>query len=385
MTVTHGTGMTSDHQPHYAHNSAIHFTPRHGIYSRLLHCIILHYPHSTPSAIMPKICFVCSAVTLQYCGACKSTFYCSRACQKEDWNKYHKQICKLLNVGHGDMQVRTGNHTSLSIDIEKGRRKAVHGLLDEDGKRFFKLFEESTFEGSQAAAIKMKKIAERKTKHNQNCLLYLSFISLVNSDSEMLSWPNSPLLVLLQFVDPNILFGHSPLPEEVTPLHFFANLADPRDYSTHKNQLIFAKQLIKHGANVNALTRPEGTSPLHNACCGRVVTNLDFVELLLKKGADPNAQDHLGLTPLMYTTVYAPGAAKFLLNWPTTNASITTRSGVSFLARVRNSMKSLSDQIVAHPDDPHTIQDQFLLGQWREIEEMLVERGAVDTGITTLD
>ena len=48
---------------------------------------------------------------------------------------------------------------------------------------------------------------------------------------------------------------------------------------------------------------------------GGNVTNLDFVELLLETGADPNAQDHLGLTPLMCTIEVAPGAAKFLLNW----------------------------------------------------------------------
>jgi hypothetical protein len=45
------------------------------------------------------------------------------------------------------------------------------------------------------------------------------------------------------------------------------------------------------------------------------VTKLDFVELLLKEAADPNAQDHLGVTPLMCTTRNAPGSAKFRLNW----------------------------------------------------------------------
>jgi ankyrin repeat protein len=81
------------------------------------------------------------------------------------------------------------------------------------------------------------------------------------------------------------------------------------------------------------------------------VTNLDFIKLLLKKGADPNAQDHRGVTPLMSTAKFAPGAAKFLLNWPTTDANITTQSGGSFLARVRIDIKHFSDQI-ARTDNP---------------------------------
>jgi hypothetical protein len=56
-----------------------------------------------------------------------------------------------------------------------------------------------------------------------------------SSNSEMLSWPNnSTLLVLLQFVDPNVLSGtEGALLEEgatrVTPLHHLAELADPFD------------------------------------------------------------------------------------------------------------------------------------------------------------
>jgi hypothetical protein len=107
------------------------------------------------------------------------------------------------------------------------------------------------------------------------------------------------------------------------------------------------------------------------------VTNVDFVELLLEAGANPNAQDHWGNTPLTFTTPYAPGAAKFLLNWPTTDVNITTRSGESFLFRVRRTVKYFSDDCVL----PDRVQDQFTIQQWREIKEMLVERGAVDTGI----
>jgi hypothetical protein len=77
------------------------------------------------------------------------------------------------------------------------------------------------------------------------------------------------------------------------------------------------------------------------------VTNLDFVELLLETGADPNTQDRLGLSPLMYTTELAPSAAKFLLKWPnTTDVNITPRSEESFLATVRETDKYVSDLIV---------------------------------------
>jgi hypothetical protein len=336
---------------------------------------------------MPKSCIICSAVAspdlqLEYCAACQSALYCSRACQRKDWKAQHKQICKRLNVGHGDRQVRTDYHTGLNVTL-KEQFEAVECLLDEDGKRFFKLFEESTFEGSRAAARKMKKIAKRQTKQKQKLLLFhgLRFLVL-SSNSEMLSWPNSPLLVMLQFVDPNVLNGDEDTPMEqgamrITTLYFLANLADPFDYSTHENQLILAKQLIERGANVNTVCIPQRETPLHKACSWSVVTNLDFVELLLEAGADPNAQDHMGTTPLMYTIPDAPGAAKFLLNWPTTDANITTRSGeATFSGRVRKNVEYFSN-------NPNWVHHQFQLQQWREIEEMLAKtRGAHTTGIT---
>jgi hypothetical protein len=222
----------------------------------------------------------------------------------------------------------------------------------------------------------MKNYAKRQTTNNQNFYLFhiLHFLARF-SNSEMLSWPNSPLLVMLQFVDPNVLFGG----EETNraPLHAVSYLANHSDYSTHESQLILAKQLIEHGANVNAVSIPNAQTPLHSACDAAIVTNLDLVELLLEVCADPNAQDHLGLTPLVLTIPYAPGAAKFLLKWPTTDANITTRSGASFLARVRS--------MTARRENTQQVQYQFLVQQWIEIEEMLVERGAVETGIVTFE
>ena len=93
------------------------------------------------------------------------------------------------------------------------------------------LFEESTFEGSRDAAEKMKRFAKRQTKLDKECLLLLSLYVLIHSsNSERLSWPNSPIFVNLQFVDPNVLFEKSESSSRYTPLHHLAGMATPSNY-----------------------------------------------------------------------------------------------------------------------------------------------------------
>jgi hypothetical protein len=171
---------------------------------------------------------------LRYCGRCQSALYCSEACQREDWKKQHKKLCKLLNAGHGGMQLKSGEHVSRSIRF-KEIFEGHEGCLDEDDTQFFKLFTESTFEGSQAAALEMRDIAKRQTKNDQKCLLFHSLHFLVRfPDSKMLSWPSSPLLMMLQLVDPNVLTGgeDAALQEgemKITLLHELAEMTDPSD------------------------------------------------------------------------------------------------------------------------------------------------------------
>jgi hypothetical protein len=333
--------------------------------SAYIHYTLPSYPQSesTPTAIMPRSCSVCKAVASPelYCSVCHSALYCSRACQSEDWKKkQHKKIYKLVNVGHGDMQVRHDDHISQAIhakeEFETNQRIIDE---DEDAKNFFLLFREgSTFEESLPALLYMQQIADRQPEQNYRLLLHHSLRLLIRSDPNKLSWPTSPLLVMLEYIDPDVLLGDE---DDVwqegenneTLLHLLADLADSFDYSTHDNQVILAKQLIEHGANVNAVSVPKNETPLHAACYSGSVTNLDFLELLLKNGADPNARDRTGNTPLMFTLPLAPGAGKFMLNWPTTDVNIPARSGESFLSRVREVIEHFSNKLT-FPNNPES-------------------------------
>jgi ankyrin repeat protein len=70
------------------------------------------------------------------------------------------------------------------------------------------------------------------------------------------------------------------------------------------NKINVVDQLLGMGANINAQDS-SGKTPLHHA----VINNhQSLVEFLLKRGADPNIKDHQGKTPLFYAVEN---------NWPT--------------------------------------------------------------------
>jgi hypothetical protein len=324
-------------------------------------------------------CFTCKAhAVLDCCSKCQAVQYCSKSCQKEDW-KQHKQICQFLNVGDGAMQVQTDQHTEQYKEVEKGIQGEERNH-DEDGKQFFKLFTESTREGSRDAAREMEKIAARQTKRKQKGMLFHSLQILMHTDSKKLRWPNSPLRIMLRFVDANVRFG-AKMVTGPTPLHHLSYMANPNDHSFHKNQVILGQQLFRHGANANlADSFPAGRTPLHNACHSNFVTNLDFIQLLLEKGANPNAHISPGTTPIVAVLPMAPGAAKFLLEWSTLPDTTDIRihiidpDGVTFLDLVHYCVEDFFDQDDDNPEQ--RVKHAFLLQQWREIETMLVERGS---------
>ena len=49
--------------------------------------------------VLGKYCMICGHYRLNKiykCKQCKQVFYCSKSCQKKDWNKYHRNICISL-------------------------------------------------------------------------------------------------------------------------------------------------------------------------------------------------------------------------------------------------------------------------------------------------
>jgi ankyrin repeat protein len=141
----------------------------------------------------------------------------------------------------------------------------------------------------------MKEILLKESRFNRQIALFHSLQILSQLPSKILKLPTSPLKIALQFVDASVKSSPGPNMDDgrgSTPLHYLAELSDPDQEHTLETQCILAKQLIEAGANVNARAQRNvyKITPLHNACRSDIPTNLDFIQLLLDHGADPNAK-----------------------------------------------------------------------------------------------
>lgn len=215
--------------------------------------------------------------------------------------------------------------------------------------------------------------------------MFQSLSILLASPKNTLKKKTSPLLVALtNGVDPNSLSSSPPPATDdlgSTALHWVAEMGDPNDTVVLKNQVVLAKQLIKAGANVNAkaYTGKLQKTPLHVACFSGTVTNFKLIRLLLDNGADPNIPNSIGETPLMYTIPHAMGAAKLLLQHKglvDIDVNMKLDDGSTFLGAVRHDMRTFQFFLSIRDSD----EDLLRLKQLREVEELLIAKGAIDGG-----
>jgi hypothetical protein len=251
---------------------------------------------------------------------------------------------------------------------------------------FLKLFDDcSTKEESEEAARKMKKIVEQKENGTKALWLSVSLHHVARASSERLRWPNSPVLVIMDCLNLNHVVQSESGGAPWGPLRdslsiTLVRIVHPKVAATYKNQIILARQLIENGAvNLNELYSHNGSTALHCACHDSLPTNLEFIQLLLENGADPNVKDKEGSTPLFKTIPFAPAAAKCLVQWAGTDVNMTHPiNGGSILAIVKGTIMGIVNGDFSSADTPEKkAEKRFLIRQWREVEQMLLKRGAV--------
>lgn len=279
------------------------------------------------------------------------------------------------------MQTQHPDH--IATAQKRNAQFALHNISDRDIRKMFKLFYDSKDRSNHENTIKqMRRLFLRQPKNKKVEILFTTVhILLRNTPTEMLHLPTCPLKIYFPILDANVLSSSDG--SGSTALHWLAESSDPSDEMINKNQVVLGKLLIKAGANVNArAARFMGRiTPLHRACQSGVPTNLDFIKLLLKKGADPNAKSLKDETPLHHTMHASPAAAKFLLEHASDriDTDIVTKRGFTFLHQVRRGIEDIQYK-AAHPAQTDAAGLMHLVGQLQELESILVARGAVDIG-----
>lgn len=93
-------------------------------------------------------------------------------------------------------------------------------------------------------------------------------------------------------------------------------LFHPLDYAAMNGRAKVADLLIAYGANIDANDNFFGETPLHLAIFANTevpVIHLEVARLLIDRGADVNAKDKYGQTPMDYVNRYVPNAGMLQL------------------------------------------------------------------------
>lgn len=144
---------------------------------------------------------------------------------------------------------------------------------------------------AKVVSILLKSGAKADSLDNTGRTPLLSFTSGDVSDVHTL------VALLEGGANPNLLDG---------PLPFH-----PLDYAAMNDRPDVADLLIAFGANIDAKDNFYGETPLQlaiYACQDVPVVQMEVAQLLIDRGADVNAKDRNGFTPLDYTKRYVPNA-----------------------------------------------------------------------------
>jgi hypothetical protein len=101
----------------------------------------------------------------------------------------------------------------------------------------------------------------------------------------------------------------------------------PLEIAIARNNFVSAEMLVKAGANVNLPQKNSGKTCLHEVVEMMFEKKIDWIEFLLRHGADINSVDNRGNTPLMIASYWRNAPVVQLLIEYGANVHITNQVG----------------------------------------------------------
>ena len=137
------------------------------------------------SASIPQLCTICNKPNANYCARCKSTAYCSKACQKADWTT-HKLLCPSFS-SFADADRPSANHyRAVIFDPDETKPKFTwlpSRLLDKDEE-----------DGPDNQTLEYKKIIGEDTFQNVIPMQYNPRLERVVPNTICIAWRDTFLV-----------------------------------------------------------------------------------------------------------------------------------------------------------------------------------------------